>query len=416
MQDILTERKTRAALFAADCGARDIDRSLAELGALAQSAEMEVLFEVVQKRDTPDSGSYLGVGRLEEACTLCAEHEIDLCIFDDELTGTQIKNLEDILEVPVIDRTMLILEIFAARAVTNEGKLQTELATLRYRLPRLSGLREGLSRQGGGGGGGGGARRGAGESKLEYDRRHLRRRIGMIEEKLADIKQRRTQTRRSRSRAEVPVIALVGYTNVGKSSLLNRICGAEVETKDQLFATLDPTARKMTLPGGQTVIFVDTVGFISRLPHGLVEAFKSTLEEAAYADLVLRVADAADPLREEQLHVTQEVLAEIGAQENETITVYNKCDRMHIAVPDGVMVSALTGEGIDALLELIETRLAGRVCRLELLLPYDKLSLLNTLRNDGSVQQQEYRDNGVYVSGIVDRRSFHLFEPYLLKE
>ena len=416
MQDILTERKTRAALFAADCGARDIDRSLAELGALAESADMEVLFEVVQKRDTPDSGSYLGVGRLEEARSLCAEHEIDLCIFDDELAGTQIKNLEDLLEVPVIDRTMLILEIFAARAVTNEGKLQTELATLRYRLPRLSGLREGLSRQGGGGGGGGGARRGAGESKLEYDRRHLRRRIDMIEEKLAEIEQRRTQTRRSRSRAEVPVIALVGYTNVGKSSLLNRICGAEVETKDQLFATLDPTARKMTLPGGQTVIFVDTVGFISRLPHGLVEAFKSTLEEAAYADLVLRVADAADPLREEQLNVTQEVLAEIGAQENETIIVYNKCDRMHVAVPGGVMVSALTGEGIDALLELIETRLAGRVCRLELLLPYDKLSLLNTLRNDGSVQQQEYRDNGVYVSGIVDRRSFHLFEPYLLKD
>lgn len=212
----------------------------------------------------------------------------------------------------------------------------------------------------------------------------------------------------------MPVVALVGYTNVGKSSLLNRICGAEVEARDQLFATLDPTARRAALPSGQNVVFIDTVGFVSRLPHSLVEAFKSTLEEAKYADIVLRVADASDPLREEQLRVTAEVLAEIGAAENETAVVYNKCDRMHLAAWDGVCVSAKTGEGLDELLALLDARLASRVAEVELLLPYDKLALLAPLRQGGSVQAEEYRDDGVYVKALADRRSLHLFEPYLL--
>ncbi len=414
MEELNQRPRTRAALFAADCGDRDIDRSLAELRALAESAEMEVLLEIVQRRDTPDAGCYLGEGRLAEAKSLCADNDVAVCVFDDELTGTQIKNLEDALELPVVDRTLLILDIFAARAVTGEGKLQTELASLQYRLPRLAGLRDGLSRQGGGGAGGGGARRGAGESKLEYDRRHLRRRIDLIQHKLDAIDQRRAQTRRSRSRNAVPVVALVGYTNVGKSSLLNRICGAEVEARDQLFATLDPTARKAVLPSGQNVVFIDTVGFVSRLPHSLVEAFKSTLEEAKYADIVLRVADASDPLREEQLRVTAEVLAEIGAAENETATVYNKCDRMHLAAWDGVCVSAKTGEGLEELLALLDERLASRVAEVELLLPYDKLALLAPLRQGGSVQTEDYRDDGVYVKALADRRSLHLFEPYLL--
>lgn len=411
-QEIILEK---VALFAADCGNWDMERSLGELTALAESAGMEPVLEITQKRDHPDTAAYLGEGRLAEAKELCAANDIALCIFDDELTGTQIKNLEKVLNLPVIDRTMLILEIFSSRAVTNEGKLQTELATLKYRLPRLSGLGESLSRQGGGGGGGGGARRGAGESKLEYDRRHIRRRIDFIKEKLADMEIRRAQTRRSRSRSAVPVIALVGYTNVGKSSLLNRICGAEVLSQDLLFATLDPTARKMTLPSGQNVVFVDTVGFVSRLPHALVEAFKSTLEEAKYADIILKVADASDPLREEQLSVTDEVLAEIGAGENDAEIVYNKCDRLHLAPLRGIRVSAQTGEGIGELLEYLDRKLADRVRPVELLLPYDKLSLLSSLRQGGSIQAEEYRDNGVYVKALADRRTLHLFQDYFME-
>ena len=407
---------TRAALFAADCGDRDIDRSLQELRALAESAGMEVIFEVTQRRDAPDAGCYLGEGRLEEAKQLCQTQEIAVCVFDDELTGTQIKNLEDHLELPVIDRTLLILDIFAARATTNEGKLQTELAALSYRLPRLAGLREGLSRQGGGGTGGTGARRGAGESKLEYDRRHLRRRMELIRDKLAAIEQRRAQTRRSRQRNAVPVIALVGYTNVGKSSLLNALCGAEVMAQDQLFATLDPTARKAVLPSGQQVIFVDTVGFVSRLPHSLVEAFKSTLEEAKFADLILRVADASDPLRDEQLRVTAEVLAEIGAAEKESAVIYNKCDQTHLAIYDGLCVSAKTGQGLDRLLELVDEKLAARVVPVELLLPYDKLSLLGALRQGGSVQSEQYQPEGVRVRALADRRMLYQLTDYLVRD
>lgn len=412
----MTEEKilTRAALFAADCGRWDLERSLAELSALAESAELEVVLEVTQKRDAPDAAAYLGEGRLAEARELCAANDVTLAVFDDELTGTQIKNLEDILNVRVIDRTLLILDIFAARAVTNEGKLQTELARLQYQLPRLAGLGASMSRQGGGGGGGGGARRGAGESKLEYDRRHVRRRIELVQEKLTAIETRRAQTRRSRSRSAVPVIALVGYTNVGKSSLLNRICGAEVLSQDMLFATLDPTARKTTLPSGQNVVFIDTVGFVSRLPHSLVEAFKSTLEEACYADIILKVADAADPMRDEQLAVTDQVLGEIGAGENDAVVLYNKCDRLHVAPFDGLCVSAATGEGVPELLAFLDEKLADRVRPVTMLVPYDKLSLLANLRAGGSIQQEEYREDGVFVQALADRRSLHLFEPYLL--
>ncbi|MEG1932281.1 MAG: GTPase, partial [Pygmaiobacter sp.] len=242
-----------------------------------------------------------------------------------------------------------------------------------------------------------------------------RRSIELVKEKLSGIEQRRTQTRRSRSRNAVPVIALVGYTNVGKSSLLNRICGSEVLSEDMLFATLDPTARKMALPSGQNVIFVDTVGFVSRLPHSLVSAFKSTLEEAKYADIILKVADASDPLRGEQLKVTDEVLAEIGAADNESLILYNKCDRLHLSVAGGLCVSAKTGEGLDALLAFLDEKLADRVHAVELLLPYDQLALLAPLRAGGSIETEEYREDGVYVKALADRRSLHLFEAYLLE-
>ncbi len=413
------EEKEKVILLAADTGDIDRERSLAELWALAESNDMEPVAQVVQKRDRPDGATYLGEGRLAETKELCENLGADACIFDDELTGVQIRNLEKLLGVPVMDRTMLILEIFANRATTNEGKLQTELAQLHYRLPRLIGLGNSLSRQGGGGGGAAGARRGAGESKLEYDRRHIRRRIEALQEKLDEIQVRRAQTRRSRQKNGVPVISLVGYTNVGKSSLLNRICDADIYAQDMLFATLDPTARKTTLPSGLDVIFVDTVGFVSRLPHNLVEAFKSTLEEAAYSDLILKVCDLSDEEAATQLEVTDQVLSELDCADIPQMVVYNKCD----AAPDALLfdtgamkVSAATGEGVDALLERIDAILADRVRVVEVLLPYGDLSLTGLLRANGTVLAEEYRADGLYCKATVRREDLHRFIPYLLQE
>ncbi len=411
------ETKEKVILIGADTGAFDRQRSMDELWALAESNDMKPLATVLQKRDRPDGATYLGEGRLAETAELCKNLEADACIVDDELTGVQIRNMEKLLEVPVLDRTMLILEIFSGRAVTNEGKLQTELARLRYRLPRLIGLGSSLSRQGGGGGGGGGARRGAGESKLEYDRRHIRRRIDALQEKLEELEVRRAQTRRSRQKNGVPVIALVGYTNVGKSSLLNRICGAEVMAQDMLFATLDPTARKTTLPSGLEVIFVDTVGFVSRLPHNLVEAFKSTLEEAAYADLILKVCDLADEEAATQLEVTDEVLASLGCAEIPQLVVYNKCDKAEDALlfdTGAIKVSAATGQGLDALLEHIDRLLADRVRLVEVLLPYSDLALAGLLRSSGTVLSEEYREDGLYCKATVRKEDLHHFVPFLL--
>ncbi|MDD3428908.1 MAG: GTPase HflX [Oscillospiraceae bacterium] len=409
---------TKVILLAADLGEYDIERSMSELRALAESAGMEPVAEVVQKKAAIEKATYLGEGRLAEARLLAYNLQAELAIFDCELSGSQIRNLEQILEVPVIDRTMLILEIFASRATTNEGKLQTELATLRYRLPRLQGLGTSLGRQGGGGEGGGGGRRGAGESKLEYDKRHIRRRIDALSENLAEMEKRRAETRKSRAKNGVPVIALVGYTNVGKSSLLNRLCGAEVMAADMLFATLDPTARKFTLPSGQNAIFIDTVGFVSRLPHNLVEAFKSTLEEARYADIILKVCDLADEEAAAQLEVTDQVLQQIGCAEITQLTVYNKCDCVQTNAmlfdKNAIQVSAATGEGLDALVQLLDEKLADRVRNIEVLLPYDKLAAATPMRERGTVLQEEYRDGGLYLKGIVKKEDFHYFESYLL--
>ena len=412
----MTEEPIKVVLFAADCGGYDIERSMEELAALAQANGMEAVAEVVQKRETPEAATFLGEGRLAEGRMLCINLGAECAVFDAELSGSQIRNLEELLEVQVIDRTMLILEIFASRAVTNEGKLQTELATLQYRLPRLAGLGASLSRQGGGGGGGAGARRGAGESKLEYDRRHIRGRIQALEDRLKELEKRRGENRRARKKSGVPVISLVGYTNVGKSSLLNALCGAQVMEADMLFATLDPTARKLTLPSGLAVVLVDTVGFVSRLPHKLVEAFKSTLEEAAYSDVIVKVADAADPERETQLAVTDEVLGSLGCAGIPQITVYNKCDRAGAVPFDAsiLLTSAKTGQGLPQLLAALDGALAARVRPVRLLLPYDKLALADAMRSRGSVAKEEYREDGVYFEGIVKTDDLHLYAPYLL--
>lgn len=417
LYDILVETPpTPTLLLALDQGAWDCERSLGELAALCEANHMEAVGEVVQKRSTPEAGTVLGSGKLEEARMAAEQLGAQCAVFDGELTGSQIRNISAAVGVEVIDRTMLILEIFRSRAVTNEGKLQTELALLKYRLPRLQGMGESLSRQGGGGGGGGGARRGAGETKLELDRRHIHARIDTLAERLAEMEKRRGESRRARAKTGMPVVSLVGYTNVGKSSLMNALCGPSVAEADMLFATLDPTSRKLVLPSGMAVLLVDTVGFVSRLPHNLVEAFKSTLEEAAWSDVIVQVADAADPLREEQLAVTQEVLDSLDCDDIPRLTVYNKCDKPGAAAfdPDILLTSAKTGLGLDRLLQRLDQLLSDRVRTIRVLLPYDALGLAAPMRERGSVLTEEYRPDGLYLEGIVKREDLHVFENYMV--
>ena len=408
---------TKTMLAAVDTGEYNIDDSIKELAALCEAADLDVAFSVVQRRDNPENKYYLGEGKLEEAKQLAQANEIELCVFDCELTGSQIRNISDYLEIEVIDRTMLILEIFSRRATTSEGKLQTELALLKYRLPRLSGVGVSMSRQGGGGGGGGGARRGGGETKLELDRRYIQGRIDLIKQKLAQVEKRRDILNNQRKKNDVPIVALTGYTNVGKSSLLNALTGSEIFEKDMLFATLDPTARKLILPSGQTAILVDTVGFVSRLPHKLVEAFKSTLEQAKYADIILNVCDIASEDRDLQLRVTQEVLAEIGCEMENVITVYNKYDKEHDmpAPPTAVVTSAKSGYGLNNLLNRIDDMLAARMADLNLMLPYSQTGLINTIRENGRVDSEEYTADGIAVKGKIDKKFLYIFNSYQVK-
>lgn len=403
-------------LLGLDMGQFDAERSMDELAALCEANNMEAVASLIQKKDAPEAGTVLGEGKLAEARLTCENLGAEAAVFDGELTGSQLRNISDALGVEVIDRTMLILEIFRSRAVTGEGKVQTELALLRYRLPRLAGLGESLSRQGGGGGGGGGARRGAGETKLELDRRHLHHRIEHLEGRLKELEKRRGETRRARQKNNVPVVALVGYTNVGKSSLLNALCGEQIFEADMLFATLDPTARKLVLPSGLQIILVDTVGFVSRLPHHLVEAFKSTLEEAAFADVIVKVADAGDAQAAEQLAVTDEVLGSLDCADIPQLVVYNKCDTANTVAfdPDILLTSAKTGYGLPALLAKLDEVLNHRVRTIEIVLPYDKLALADILRSRGSVAAEEYREDGVYYRGTVKIDDLHRFEEFLV--
>lgn len=402
---------TRAILIGADTGEYDAESSMDELSELAKTAGAEELARVLQKREAYEPATVIGEGKLAEVKELCGSLGAELLIFDCELTASQIRNVEDETDVRVIDRTMLILDIFAGRAVSREGKLQVELAQLKYRLPRLMGIGASLSRLGGGIG-----TRGPGETQLETDRRHIRRRIDKLSAELKELEERRGYARDRRKKDSVQVGAIVGYTNAGKSTLLNLLTGADVLAEDKLFATLDPTSRAIELPDGRSLLLVDTVGLIRRLPHHLVEAFKSTLEEAAFADVIVKVADAGDAQAAEQLAVTDEVLGSLDCADIPQLVVYNKCDIANTVAfdPDILLTSAKTGYGLPALLAKLDEVLNHRVRTIELVLPYDKLALADILRSRGSVAAEEYREDGVYYRGTVKIDDLHRFEEFLV--
>ena len=411
------ETETPAVLVGVDTGAFDADTSMAELEELADSAGITVLATMLQKRDELDRATCLGTGKLEELGRYVKEAGARLVIFDHELSATQLRNIEAACEVEVIDRTMLILEIFAARARSHEGRLQVELARNKYLLPRLSGMGKTLSRLGGGGGGAGaGARRGKGETKLELDRRHIRRRIRSLEEQLESLESRRELLRRRRRKDGVTSVAIVGYTNVGKSTLLNALTDAGVLVEDQLFATLDPTARALVLPDGRSVLMIDTVGLVRRLPHHLVEAFKSTLEEAVQADLLLNVCDISSPGYEDQAAVTRGLMEELGAQDVPVLTVLNKKDRVDLMPVPGkneVAISARTGEGLAELLDRIAAMLTPTQSRLDLLIPYGESGLLSEIRREGKVLSENYDPEGTRVDALVDHKLLHKVQSYI---
>ena len=405
------EKQTRAILAGIDIGEYDAEISMDELEELAKTAGALTVCRLIQKRPAIESATILGDGKINELAELAKNLEADLIIFDMELSSSQIRNIEDITNVRVIDRTMLILDIFAGRAVTNEGKLQVELAQLKYRLPRLMGIGASLSRLGGGIG-----TRGPGETQLETDRRHIRRRIEKLQEDLAELEKRRDLARRRRKKDSVLVGAIVGYTNAGKSTLLNALTNAGVLAEDKLFATLDLTSRAIELPDGRSITLVDTVGLIRRLPHHLVEAFKSTLEEAANADIILHVCDVSDPEAKEKAQTTLTILSELGCGEIPVITVLNKCDKIENNIPEDdttVKISAKNGTGFDRLLQLIAENLPDKTARMSLIIPYDKSALAAALHSHSKVLEEEYAEDGIRVTALVDKLHKSEYEPYL---
>ncbi len=412
------ERPERAVVVAVDSGEYDIETSLAEMRALCETAGAEVIAEVVQRRERADSASFLGAGKLEETKELCERLDAELVIADAELTAIKQRNMENALCVDVIDRTTLILDIFARSAKTAEGKLQVELAQLNYRLPRLTGAGVSLSRIGGSASSGAGGRigtRGPGETKLENDKRYIRGRIAILKERLRDMEAQRKVARGRREKSGTPVVSLVGYTNVGKSTLLNVLTGSDVLSEDKLFATLDPTARKLSVGDLQQVILVDTVGFVSRLPHNLVEAFKSTLEEIKYSDLIIKVLDASSDGWLEQSRITDEVIGELGCSDIPIITVFNKCDKLDTsAALPGLSVSAKTGDGLCELLAAISKKLSERVIRCVVELPFDKLSLAAFIREHGNVLSEEYNEKGAVIKATVERAAYPKIEEYVI--
>ena len=379
----------------------DSEQSLDELAGLAETAGALVITRVLQNRQKPDPATYIGSGKAEELSLTCQALEIDLAIFDDELTGAQKRNLENALGVRVIDRTALILDIFAQHAQSAEGKLQVELAQMKYRLPRLTGQGTELSRLGGGIG-----TRGPGETQLEVDRRRIRKRIDDLEHDLKEIKQRRDLRRARREKQGQTVVALVGYTNAGKSTLLNALSGSDVLVEDKLFATLDPVMRNVDLPENRSCLLVDTVGFIRKLPHPLVQAFRSTLEEAIYADLLIVVSDLSSPNYAQQRDTVFEVLNDLGATDRPILEVLNKADRVKadtvVEPADAILISARDGTGLETLKAEIARRIAAMRHRAELVIPYSKGNLLSMIHSSGQVLSEEYLAEGTKVDCLLD--------------
>ena len=393
----------------------ECELSLDELERLLDTAGGTVFARVIQVKDSFDPRTCIGSGKVKEISELCKNNCIELVIFDFELTPAQIRNLENDIgeDVRVIDRSMLILDIFALHATSGEGKIQVELAQLKYSAPRLIGRGTELSRLGGGIG-----TRGPGESKLESDRRHMKEKVYALERRLAEMEHNRAVMRAQRDRSGLTKVALVGYTNAGKSTLLNALTGAGVLSEDKLFATLDPTTRKLELPSGENVLLTDTVGFIRKLPHHLVKAFKSTLDEVVYADILLIVSDITDPEVAEHIEVTKNVIEELGASDKPIIFVYNKCDKLEgdIPVPEDantVVVSGVSGQGIDSLLSAIEDTIHQFKKKYTLLIPYSNQSVVSALYNGYSVESVDYVDDGISVTVILDERGRGMYGKYI---
>ena len=420
MADMIFRDAILFGLVSRGSGLAEAERSLDELSRLLDTAGGDVFARVLQVKDSPDPRTLIGSGKVREIRDLAEKNNITLAVFDGELSPAQIRNLEDDLggNVDVIDRSMLILDIFALHATSGEGKLQVELAQLRYTAPRLVGHGTELSRLGGGIG-----TRGPGESKLETDRRHMKERITALERQLAEMEHNRRVMRASRDASGMIRLALVGYTNAGKSTLLNYLTGAGVLSEDKLFATLDPTTRRLSLPMGETVLLTDTVGFIRKLPHHLVKAFRSTLEEAAHADILLIVSDAADPECDDQLATTEKTLLDLGAAGKPTVYVMNQCDRLEDFPKGGfrregirVYLSAKTGDGVDLLLGEIENVISELKREVVLLLPYAEQGILSALYSGATIKSVDYEEGGIRVQVVLDSKQYGRLSRYEIRE
>lgn len=391
----------------------DTSASLDELKELADTAGAVCVGRMIQNRESVHPGTYLGKGKIDELALLIDETQATGVICDDELSPAQLKNLEDALQTKIMDRTLVILDIFAAHASTSEGKIQVELAQLKYRSSRLIGLRSALSRLGGGIG-----TRGPGEKKLEMDRRLIKDRITQLNKELANVKNHREVLRQQRSKSLLPVVSIVGYTNAGKSTLLNRLTDAGVLEEDKLFATLDPTTRSLTLPDGQEVLLTDTVGFIRKLPHHLIDAFRSTLEEARYADILLHVVDASNPQMDTQMYVVYETLKQLDIGDKPIITLFNKQDKLteQVILRDfqadkTLSISAKTGEGLSALLEQLEEILRNQKVYISCVYPYDSAGKIQLIRKNGQLLKEEYTADGILVEAYVPQELYHTVLP-----
>jgi GTPase len=394
------------------------EASLEELQRLTETAGAEVLERVLHRRDTPDPATFIGKGKAQEVRDIVRSSGADTVILDEELSPAQLRNLEELFGCKVLDRTALIIDIFAQHAHSSEGKAQVELAQLNYFLPRLRGWGESMSRLGGGIG-----TRGPGETKLEVDRRRIKKRISKLHDDIEDLEKTRSTKRQGRERSGVASVALVGYTNAGKSTLLNRLTSAGVLVEDKLFSTLDPTTRRLELPDGRPCVFTDTVGFVRKLPHTLVEAFKSTLEEAMRADLLVHLVDGAEPDPESQYNAVRDILGEIGAAEVPELTVVNKVDavsevglaRLRRRLPEAVFVSALTGEGIEAMLQRIAEKVPHPDVEVDLLVPYDRGDVVAALHAAGAVISEQYDEGGTRLRARLREDQLARLDGYLVR-